>query len=280
MVVVGSLALAPDGSLSIGGNADSTDFPGNNILSSTSPGDIFLLNLDLGAVPHGAPAPACMVNGASLAATAVSPGMIAAMFGSNLGPAEGVSYTLDQNGLVPSQLAGVRITVNGLSAPILYAQSGQINFIMPREVTGTNATICASGPNGTGCISTLMLPAVPGIFELAGGAAIFNPDWTFNSPTNPVPAGSYVTILGTGFGPYNAAVPDGSVIPLNPLIRETLPADVSFSYCTPSSMFSVGTCQNTRSSFEFAGAAPTFINGVDQINLRIPANLAAKPTRS
>jgi uncharacterized protein (TIGR03437 family) len=270
---VGALALAPDGSLYAGGDISASDFPGDNILSATLPGDIFILKLDLGTIPHGAPAPACVVNAASLLPAAVSPGMIASLFGSNLGPDQGVSYTLDQNGLVPSQLAGMRIAVNGINAPILYTQSGQLNFIIPRAVTGVTATICISGPNGAGCISSLLLPASPGIFSLAAGAAIFNPDWTYNSQTNPAPAGSYVTILGTGFGPYNVSVPDGSVIPANAIIWETLPTYASFSHC--SAFPGGGPCQNEQGSFEFAGAAPAFINGVDQVNLNIPADLTA-----
>jgi uncharacterized protein (TIGR03437 family) len=270
---VSGLASAPDGSLYVGGTTNASDFPGKNILSATLPGDIFIFKLDLNTIPHDAPAPACVVNGASLLPTPVSPGMIATLFGSNLGPDQGVSYTLDQNGLVPSQLAGTRITVNGINAPILYAQSGQVNFIMPRAVTGTNTSICASGANGSGCISSVLLAASPGIFNLPAGAAIFNPDWTYNNQTNPAPSGSYVIILGTGFGPYNTSIPDGSVIPANAIIWETLPTYASFSHCTP--FPGGGICQNTQSSFQFAGAAPTFINGVDQVNLRIPANLTA-----
>jgi uncharacterized protein (TIGR03437 family) len=118
-----------------------------------------------------------------------------------------------------------------------------------------------------------MLPAYPGIFNLPAGPAIFNPEWTYNNQTNPAPAGSHVTILGTGFGPYNAAVPDGSVIPANAIIWETLATYASFSYC--SEFPGGGSCQYAKGSFEFAGAAPTFINGVDQVNLRIPENLTA-----
>ena len=44
---VGGLALAPDGSLYASGNTNASDFPGNNILSATLPGAIFILKLDL-----------------------------------------------------------------------------------------------------------------------------------------------------------------------------------------------------------------------------------------
>ena len=271
----GELALAPDGSLYAGGDTNASDFPGDNIISATLPGDIFILKLDLGAIPHGAPAPACVVNAASLLPAAVSPGMVASLFGSNLGPEQGVSYTLDQNGLVPSQLAGMRIAVKGIDAPVLYTQSGQLNFIIPRAVTGGTATICVSGPNGAGCIQSLLLPASPGIFSLAAGEAIFNPDWTYNSETNPAPA----RILR--YHPRHRLRPIRCLDPRR--LRNSSQRDHLGQHCPPTLCSRTvqpspgGFCHNEQGSFQFVGAAPAFINGVDQVNLNIPADLPADP---
>ncbi len=269
-----SLAVAPDGSLYVAGDG-ATDLPGNNLLVPSAAGRVFGLKLDLNAVPRGIPAPSCIVHGASLRASAVSPGMIVAMYGSNLGPADGVSYTFDQNSLVPTQLAGVGVNVNGIPAPILYAQANQINFVVPREISGTTSNICVSAQGGQNCLPSLLVDAFPGVFILPTGPAVFNPDWTQNSQANPVTAGSYVTVLGTGFGPYNFALPDGSVVPSNFFIWETLPTygALSLNQSCAFPGYNVP-CPVYSTNFEFAGAAPTLINGVDQANVNIPKSLA------
>jgi len=79
---------------------------------------------------------------------AVAPGMIAAIYGNQLGPDTGVSATVDSNGTVGSNLAGVQVFFNGIAAPVLYAQSGQINVVAPYEIAGTNTVQVYTEYNG------------------------------------------------------------------------------------------------------------------------------------
>ena len=67
------------------------------------------------------------------------------------------------------------------------------------------------------------------------------------------------------------------MIPADATIWETLATYASFSYCSSGLSFGTGVCQNVQGSFEFAGAVPTFISGVDQVNLKILANLTTHP---
>jgi hypothetical protein len=117
--------------------------------------------------------------------------MISTLYGSNLGPPTGTSFQLDANGKVPTQTAGTSVSVGGLAAPVLYAQDGQINFIVPQEVASE----------------------YPGIFYTPGvGYAVLNQDGTLNAPSNPALRGSSIFLFGTGMGLYDRSFPDGSIV--------------------------------------------------------------------
>ena len=72
------------------------------------------------------------------------PGLIFTIFGAALGPVNGQTLELDENGDVSSYLAGITVSVNGTDAPLLYVGSGQINAVAPYEIasrTGQNVTV-------------------------------------------------------------------------------------------------------------------------------------------
>jgi uncharacterized protein (TIGR03437 family) len=62
----------------------------------------------------------------------VTPGEIISIFGTNFGPATGLTASIgtEQTGL-PTQLGGVQVLFDGVAAPLLYASSNQINAIVP-----------------------------------------------------------------------------------------------------------------------------------------------------
>ena len=95
------------------------------------------------SIGAGTPQIGSVVNGASLTNTGLSPGLIFTIFGSGLGPVNGQTLELDQNGDVSSYLAGITVSVNGTYAPLLYVGSGQINAVAPYEIAssaGQNVT--------------------------------------------------------------------------------------------------------------------------------------------
>ena len=90
-------------------------------------------------------APACLsgdvLNAATLVGTGgVAPGELITLTGFGIGPDTGVAYQPDAQGNVPTQLAGVQVLFDGAPAPIMYAQSQQINAIAPAGLT-VNGTI-------------------------------------------------------------------------------------------------------------------------------------------
>lgn len=269
-------AVAPDGSLFLSGNSLYSDFPGNNLFTSDSLGQTFTLKLDLNAVVHGQTTAACVVQGATFSPAPVSPGVIATLYGSNLGPSRGLSFALDANGKVPPSLAGMQVMVAGIASPLLYAQDRQINFIVPQAVAiGTQAQICVVGLAGQSCLYAPVLPVDPGIFKLSSGYAIVNQDGSINSAVNPAFGDSIVSLYGTGLGPYDLNIPDGSIAPLQ-LAHLTYLLQISVIVPPPYPCpFVCPPPKIVPAEIEFAGAAPTLVNGVNQINLKVPSSMTA-----
>jgi len=95
---------------------------------------------------------------------------------------------------------------------------------------------------------------------------VLNQDGTINSPTNPAPAGSVVSIFGTGFGAIGNSIPDGGITPpagaQYPGVQVQATWQISFSHelTLPATVL-------------YAGAAPLEVEGVGQINFVVPATL-------
>ena len=80
-----------------------------------------------------------VVNGASNATGAISPGELVTIYGSGIGPATLTQFQLGANGLVPTSLAGTSVVINGALAPILYTSATQVAAMAPFAVNGTKA---------------------------------------------------------------------------------------------------------------------------------------------
>jgi uncharacterized protein (TIGR03437 family) len=171
----------------------------------------------------------------------------------------------DSTGMIATTLAGVRVFFDEFPAPILYAQSEQINAQVPWELAGKTTAQMHVEYNGvstrTGVVT--LQPSAPALFPAQYGApqgAIINQDGTRNSPTNPAPAGTVVSIYGTGGGVTSPASVTGGLAPIRPKTTLELPTTVIID--------------NTLSvAADYAGVAPTFISGLMQINVRIPPSL-------
>jgi uncharacterized protein (TIGR03437 family) len=188
-------------------------------------------------------------------------------WGLRFGPAAGAQMQFDSSGKVTTELAGVRVFFNQIEAPILYAQSEQINAQVPWELAGQTSAQVHVEYNGvstrTGIVA--LQPSAPALFPEQYGAtqgAIINQDGTHNSVANPAPAGSVVSIFGTGGGATNPASVTGGLALLKPLDTLVLPAIVTID----------GTL---NADVQYAGIAPTLISGLFQINFRVPQSLGA-----
>jgi uncharacterized protein (TIGR03437 family) len=168
---------------------------------------------------------------------------------------------------VPTQLAGVQVWFDGVAAPVLYAQSRQINAIAPEglAVNGTTNVTVTYGGQEFGPVSTPVTFGSPGIFRLQLGqsaqAVAMNQDWTLNGPSNPAARGSIVTVWGTGYGPTDPSCATGG---LNDPQAEPLSTGVS-------ALIVGGGVIDAM----YAGSAPELVCGVVQINFEVPLNTAA-----
>ena len=188
-----------------------------------------------------------VLNGASLLAGGVSPGEIATLFGASFGAAT--------------------VTFDGIPAPILYFGPGQINLVVPYAIQKPSTQLQVSQAGQT--IAQLQIPVVdasPAIFAAdgsgAGPGAILNQDYTLNSPTTPAVKGSALMIFATGAGQTNPPGVDGQIAAAT-LPQPLQPVTVTIA-AIPCPVF-------------YAGAAPTLIAGMLQVNCTIPANAPTGP---
>lgn len=182
-------------------------------------------------------------------------GELATFYGVGLGPSKGLVGMPDGDGRYPTTLGGVTVGFSAgiavIPAPLLYAGPNQINFQVPFGVNGTTPVIVTT-PSGR-------LPALP--FQALASVGIFgvvNPDGSINSASNPAPVGSAVALYATGLGAPEPTSENGAI---------SMAADNAFSNSI--------TVQNENPfgalTVLYAGTAPTLINGLDQINVQLPA---------
>ncbi len=203
----------------------------------------------------------------------ISPGELISLSGLGIGPETGVGYQPDAQGRVPTQLANVQVLIDGRPIPILYAQSRQINAIVPmdlpfhlvvaagQELLKVRLSVLHQGAT-VGAFDVSVNFGHPGLFRLEPGhatqAAAVNSDGTINGPAHPAAAGSIVSLWGTGFGPGSPACTTGE---LN-FQRATGLLPILNAY-----MFTGG-----RASATYVGSAPGLLCGITQLNIQIPSD--------
>ena len=219
--------------------------------------------LPYAVLPFGPPAAGtvtCIADAADYQSSAVAPGEIISLFGTQIGPSSPVVAQPDANGNIGSDLSGVRVLANGLPAPLLFAGSGQINLVMPFGVSGDKVHMeLYRGASLVTQFDKLLSPQHGAVFAsgtpLIGQLAALNQDGSVNSSSNPASPGSVISIFATGLGVMTPQLPDGAAPP-TPVNTTVILPQISVN----------------RESAEllYVGNAPTLVQGVVQINLRLP----------
>jgi uncharacterized protein (TIGR03437 family) len=201
----------------------------------------------------------------------ISGGTLLSLFGSGMTPRTENATAVP----LPTSLAGVSVTINGVLAPLLTvnkaANFDQINLQTPFATSDQTATIVV---NNNGILSNeVRVPVAassPGIFSAAltgiGAGTVTHADFRPVTQQNPATPGETVIIFLTGLGALNPPVADGAPGPVNPLSRVTDEnVQVLFNNeaggCRP---------QDPPGVPCFVGAAPNFV-GLYQINVTIPS---------
>ncbi|HWB99883.1 MAG TPA: SBBP repeat-containing protein, partial [Bryobacteraceae bacterium] len=208
-----------------------------------------------------APVIAAIVNAASFyPSQGVAAGEILTLYGSGLGPQEGIGGEFDASGHLPTTLGETTVYFGGVPCPLLYVQDRQVNVIAPVDLQpgATTAIVLRASAGWSLTTEMPVVAADPGIFILdgksAGQGAILNEDGTVNSTSNPARVGSVIQIFGTGFGQTVPLGTNGVLVDGTP--HFVAPVAVQFGFM--------------QAEVLYAGAAPGLVTGGAQLNVRIP----------
>lgn len=81
-------------------------------------------------------------------AQALAPGEAITLTGFGMGPPAGIGAQVTADGMLPTELGGVQVLINGKAAPLLYVQSQQINAFAPFMLTPLSLATVSVTYNG------------------------------------------------------------------------------------------------------------------------------------
>jgi len=210
-----------------------------------------------------------MVDAASFIGGPIAPGEIVTLFGTPIGPSALAGLQLD-GANVATTLAGTRVLFNGVPAPLIYASAGQTSVVVPYSVAGNSRVGVQVEYNGQSSqvVQSGVVAARPAIFTAnssgSGPGAILNEDGSVNTAARPAAPGSVIILYGTGGGAVNPPATTGGIA--TGAASLALPVVVEF-----------GSGNNRpRGTVLYAGSAPGLVNGVMQINVRLPASVTGE----
>jgi uncharacterized protein (TIGR03437 family) len=224
-------------------------------------------------VVTAAPTPvvAAVVNAASYAAGALSPGQEVAIFGTNFGPATPVSATITNNSF-PTTLSNTQVLFDGVAAPIIAVVNGQVNVMVPYGIAGratTQVQVSYLGVSSAG-IAYNVTTTAPGIYTLnqagTGQGAILNQNLSGNSSSTPAAKGTVISIYMTGEGVTSPASTTGQLAPSN---------GSGLNHPVQAVSVSIGGVTVPPANIQYAGSAPGIVYGVMQVNVLIPTTVSS-----
>ena len=193
-----------------------------------SPATVTLTLVVAGTQP--APAITAVTNGATFQPGFAS-GTWVSIFGTNLSASTGIWGASDfVNGMLPTSLDGVSVTIDGIPAYVEYIGSTQINVLAPDD-TATGAVQVQVKVAGqlSNSFTAQKQPYSPAFFTFDSGnvSALHNSTYglvgasaLIPGVTTPAQPGEVVLLYGTGFGPTDPATQANQLAPAgtaNPL---------------------------------------------------------------
>jgi uncharacterized protein (TIGR03437 family) len=149
------------------------------------------------------------VNASDYSPGPFAPNSVVSLFGANLSYQKEAVVTSTPGDKLPTQLGGVTVVVGNKPAPLLYVDSGQINFLIPADETPGDVKVQVVRQSVAGPAVTLTLvEAAPALFSLSGYALAqdFNNKYATVTPDVPARGWDTVVLYATGLGhtqPYS-----------------------------------------------------------------------------
>ncbi len=200
-----------------------------------------------------APSIASLVNGASYQPV-IAPGMILTVYGSELAPSIQSASAVP----LPNSMAGISVTVNGISAPLYYVSPGQLNLQVPVDVTPDSSALLTINNNGQTVSQSFTIgAAAPGIFMDQNRATV---------PNTSAARGQVVTLYITGAG---------ALFP--PLATGAAPAAGTPVSALPQPVQSYSVTVAGEQATVFFIGVPSGLVGAVQINYQVPGAAPVGP---
>ena len=220
----------------------------------------------------GSSAPFYTVSGILHAATqtpeALAPNTIATVYGTNLSYSTHAVATGDLNGgALPTSLEGVTVYVHGIKSSLFFVSPGQINFLIPYELTALAADVIVVRQGVSGPSVTIQLATTaPGLFQWNGNFALAeHADGSLISADSPAQPGEVVVLFAAGLG---RTVPDSS--------SGRVPLSATPILYGSQLQIMLNGIQLPVENIYYAGLTPGFA-GLYQINLKLPDVLLPDP---
>lgn len=205
----------------------------------------------------------------------LAPNAIATIYGTNLSWTTHIVNVADLNdGTLPTSVDGVSVYVQGILSSLLYVSPGQINFIIPYELTLPTVTVVVArqglaGPfaaNGTPAVQIHLATTAPGFFEWNGNFAIAeHADGSLITADSPAQPNEVIVLYAAGLGRTSPDLSSGAI-----------PSTALTILYASQMQILLNTIPCPQTSIYYAGVAPGFA-GLYQINVRLPDVLPPNP---
>ena len=180
-------------------------------------------------------------------------------------------------------IGGTTVTINSSILPLLFVSPQQINAQLPSSLGDGNYTLqvqVAGEPEVSGPLTVAR--NAPGLFYSTIGstayALAFHSDGSAVTTSSPAAGGETISVLGTGFGPYQTPVLDGFFPPNPPpAVHDSVELSVGGVNPTSTSTAAPGFIGVVSTQFQVptglpsgASAVMVSINGVDSNTVMLP----------
>ncbi len=213
---------------------------------------------------------ASIVNAADNQSGALAANTIGTIYGANL--AYGIAALTSneiRGGVLPTVLgtSETQVFINNYAADLYYVSPGQINFLVPPNLTAQTAIVQVTIDGLAGpAIAVTLGTAAPALFQLdAQNAVATEVDGSVLTPTSTAKPGDIVMLYATGLGPLTPPAIYGQL----PTAAAPLADPASLSLLLDGAAV-------PRNAIQYAGVAPGFA-GLYQINLALPGSTGSNP---